>query len=65
MKVARYLMHPDHAVSGRDLLTQLEGVEISRVHTPCRDRIMAVIWEGGQLTYEDVIIDRVLKSIGA
>lgn len=65
MKVARYLMHPDHAVSGRDLLTQLEGVEISRVHTPCRDRIMAVIREGGQLTYEDVIIDRVLKSIGA
>ena len=61
-KVAQYLMHPEEAISGHELLSLLGGVEINDVHKACQDRTLAYI---GTLTYEDVINNfEVLKSLG-
>ena len=62
-KVAAHLMHPEEAVSGREVLLMLEKEEIHEVHQPCRLGMVDRMRSSGILTYEEQIIENALKML--
>ncbi|KAI1789142.1 hypothetical protein LXA43DRAFT_1096703 [Ganoderma leucocontextum] len=63
VKVARHLMHPEGATSGREILAMLDRVEVNDVHPACKDITIQTLRDNKVLTHEEEIVESVLRTI--
>ena len=59
---AEMLRHPDIFYSGRDILAQLETVEITQVCSDCRDFSVANVKETGCLIMREEFVEERLEK---